>query len=587
MSQGHRRIKRTCSSSVTTQAGPFPHSSMRLPMCLPWPDGRPCYATACARAHAGIGCAVNLAERLVSQPREVGARLGRRGAAVPEALCWRALREVAAGLDFLHAHDVLHLVRPARGARSPPAVRHRRQHAARLTLCLIHVSVGCLGRLSIGAAADAQVPSPNPVKAVRRRAQDIKLGNIFLDAAGTFQIGDFGLAVLRRQWVRLVLHSLGGAARGLGRGVAGRRVPHAAVRGAPAIAAAWNRVLSDVRCQHTRGRHRLPPSDAERTACRPLSLTARLQYLTLKGSDAGRRARVARTHFRRRTGRRATATRWRRSCWAARSRRPPATSSPWAPPSTSWPQARARPPPLGTPSFHALARAPGLTAAPRTLRAHALAGNTAHLLSDNIRMWRRFAPAHDPCDALAGRCAPGRGAGRWRPGKSPGRLRPAARGAGCRLPRADGGADATALALPGRSPALQWLVQWMLAAAPGARPLARELLAQARTPGALGGSRGTRGAAQRFARIARPLWVLCMGLAVVPIAKQAGCRSVSICMTLASQPTAAAHQLVARVRRLPACIRRRRRALRSSGRPRRGASRSRAPAPSGPRPRQR
>ncbi len=68
---------------------------------------------------------------------------GRRGQTVPEALCWRALWEVAQGLDFLHAHGVLHL--------------------------------------------------------------DIKLDNIFLDAAGTFQIGDFGLAVLRQEWVRLPL----------------------------------------------------------------------------------------------------------------------------------------------------------------------------------------------------------------------------------------------------------------------------------------------------------------------------------------------------------------------------------------------
>ena len=36
-----------------------------------------------------------------------------------------------------------------------------------------------------------------------------------------------------------------------------------------------------------------------------------------------------------------------------------------------------------------------------------------------------------------------------------------------------------ALALPGRSPALQWLVQWMLAGDPAARPTARDLLLQA------------------------------------------------------------------------------------------------------------
>jgi hypothetical protein len=66
------------------------------------------------------------------------------------------------------------------------------------------------------------------------------------------------------------------------------------------------------------------------------------------------------------------ATRWRRSCWAAPSRRPPTTSSPWAPRSTSWPQARARAPP-GTPCSFALKRAPS------TLRAHALSGHAARL----------------------------------------------------------------------------------------------------------------------------------------------------------------------------------------------------------------
>ena len=39
------------------------------------------------------------------------AAAARRGQAVPEALCWRALAQVAAGLDFLHGHGVLHLVR--------------------------------------------------------------------------------------------------------------------------------------------------------------------------------------------------------------------------------------------------------------------------------------------------------------------------------------------------------------------------------------------------------------------------------------------------------------------------------------------
>ena len=39
------------------------------------------------------------------------AAAARRGQAVPEALCWRALWQVAAGLDFLHGHGVLHLVR--------------------------------------------------------------------------------------------------------------------------------------------------------------------------------------------------------------------------------------------------------------------------------------------------------------------------------------------------------------------------------------------------------------------------------------------------------------------------------------------
>lgn len=42
----------------------------------------------------------------------------------------------------------------------------------------------------------------------------------------------------------------------------------------------------------------------------------------------------------------------------------------------------------------------------------------------------------------------------------------------------DGVVDVGALVLPGRSPALQWLVQWMLARAPAARPLARDLLMQ-------------------------------------------------------------------------------------------------------------
>lgn len=52
--------------------------------------------------------------------------------------------------------------------------------------------------------------------------------------------------------------------------------------------------------------------------------------------------------------------------------------------------------------------------------------------------------------------------------------------AGSKLPRRDGVVDAAGLALPGRSPALQWLVQWMLAREPAARPLACDLLAQAR-----------------------------------------------------------------------------------------------------------
>ena len=37
-----------------------------------------------------------------------------------------------------------------------------------------------------------------------------------------------------------------------------------------------------------------------------------------------------------------------------------------------------------------------------------------------------------------------------------------------------------ALTLLGRSPALQWLVQWMLARDPAGRPTARDLLLQAR-----------------------------------------------------------------------------------------------------------
>lgn len=53
-------------------------------------------------------------------------------------------------------------------------------------------------------------------------------------------------------------------------------------------------------------------------------------------------------------------------------------------------------------------------------------------------------------------------------------------GAGRKLPRRDGVVEPGALALPGRAPALQWLVQWMLARDPAARPTARDLLLQAR-----------------------------------------------------------------------------------------------------------
>jgi hypothetical protein len=102
---------------------------------------------ACASTHAGIGCAAVPGTCLMRRLREAGARPGRRGAAVPEALCWRALREVAAGLDFLHAHDVLHLVRArARRALTP-------------------------GRLPLAPACCPAHPVPDPVGAMLGKAE--------------------------------------------------------------------------------------------------------------------------------------------------------------------------------------------------------------------------------------------------------------------------------------------------------------------------------------------------------------------------------------------------------------------------------
>jgi serine/threonine protein kinase len=63
-------------------------------------------------------------------------------AGVGEAAVWQVAAEVAAGLAFLHAAGVLHL--------------------------------------------------------------DVKPGNVFADGAGNLRLGDFGLAVLRHQWVSVV-----------------------------------------------------------------------------------------------------------------------------------------------------------------------------------------------------------------------------------------------------------------------------------------------------------------------------------------------------------------------------------------------
>lgn len=62
------------------------------------------------------------------------------GARLAEEAVWQVAAEVAQGLAFLHSNGVMHL--------------------------------------------------------------DIKPSNIYADTAGNLKIGDFGLAVLRRQWVR-------------------------------------------------------------------------------------------------------------------------------------------------------------------------------------------------------------------------------------------------------------------------------------------------------------------------------------------------------------------------------------------------
>jgi len=339
--------------------------------------------------------------------RARGARQARRGRAGGAVLARAARGRGRPGLPARARRAAPGAVPRASGARSPPAVCHWRRHAARLTLCLIQVLVRCWGRLNIGAAADAQGPKPNPKKAGGRRAQDIKLGNIFLDAAGTFQIGDFGLAVLRRQWVRRCF--IAWAARRERLIMAGLRALHAAVRGAPATAAVWNGMFSYMRCQHTvyqhgclpvtpSGQHvALSPSwqnlfsqgpslfDAEPAAMRVAERTP------VAGLGGGRRRHAGAGA----AGRRRAVARQRRLLPGRLALRAG--------------HRRAPGPPSGTPCSFALKRAPGLAAAPSTLRAHALSGHGAR---DNICMWRRFTLVHDPRDALECRCASGHDARR-------------------------------------------------------------------------------------------------------------------------------------------------------------------------------
>ena len=63
-------------------------------------------------------------------------------------------------------------------------------------------------------------------------------------------------------------------------------------------------------------------------------------YHSLRDDSAGHLTDRSTRAVADRTGKRAMVTRWRRSCWAMRSRRPRATCFPWAPLSTSWPQVR-------------------------------------------------------------------------------------------------------------------------------------------------------------------------------------------------------------------------------------------------------
>lgn len=99
--------------------------------------------------------------------------------------------EIAAGLSFLHAAGVLHLdVKPG------------------------NVFVDGAGGLKLGdfglavlrhqwVSCDGSVDYPRSTLEVQTRRQDVKPGNVFVDGAGGLKLGDFGLAVLRHQLVSL------------------------------------------------------------------------------------------------------------------------------------------------------------------------------------------------------------------------------------------------------------------------------------------------------------------------------------------------------------------------------------------------
>ena len=132
------------------------------------------------------------------------AAAGRRGQAVPEALCWRALAQVAAGLDFLHGHGVLHLVRSVvwiDGALLT-ALHNEGVYGPRMPCLRVVLRCLCDAHATIKPHEDDS--GGRTWRNMCVACQDIKPGNIFLDGTGTFQIGDFGLAVLRQQWVRPV-----------------------------------------------------------------------------------------------------------------------------------------------------------------------------------------------------------------------------------------------------------------------------------------------------------------------------------------------------------------------------------------------